>query len=485
MQTATIVMADGMPLNSLVIAALLVGALLLVGVAVWLRGRSRTSEPLVKLGSEDSGRPVAAERLTVDAPVAISENMSLREVKQAKSAKLSGALDAKDLIRAERERRRTTVGSAVMEREEAAPVVGETTGEPDESGAGERPATPRTEGTQSSEVTASAPSSSEGAPAPVAAQDSGSAVAPMAFDEGAGRSLSEGLARTRGGFMAKLGALFQSQKVIDDALIDQVEEVLFTADIGVKTAEHLMKTVHKGIAALDAPTSADVWQILKSEMLAVLQRYPGRLRPPADVKPWVVLMVGVNGAGKTTTIGKLAARWQARGSKVLMVAADTFRAAAVDQLEEWSRRVGCGFHRGVDQSDPSGVIFDGVSRAVSEGYDIVLVDTAGRLQTKKPLMDELQKIVRTSAKVIPGTPHETVLVLDANTGQNGIQQARLFAEAAGLSGLILTKLDGTAKGGVAMGVSQELSVPVYYVGIGEAAEDLREFDAREFVEALF
>jgi fused signal recognition particle receptor len=139
----------------------------------------------------------------------------------------------------------------------------------------------------------------------------------------------------------------------------------------------------------------------------------------------------------------------------------------------------------VDQSDPSGVIFDGVSRAVSEGYDIVLVDTAGRLQTKKPLMDELQKIVRTSAKVIPGTPHETVLVLDANTGQNGIQQARLFAEAAGLSGLILTKLDGTAKGGVAMGVSQELSVPVYYVGIGEAAEDLREFDAREFVEALF
>lgn len=296
--------------------------------------------------------------------------------------------------------------------------------------------------------------------------------------------MREGLARTRGGFLARLGQLFQGRTVVDDGLMEQMEEVLFTADIGVKTSQQLLEAVQRWADSAETPTVEGVWEVLRSEMGAMLRAHQRSLAPDGAHRPLVVMMVGVNGAGKTTTIGKLAARWQGEGRRVMMVAGDTFRAAAADQLLEWSSRVGCLFHRGEEGADPSGVVFDGLKEAVRQDVDVVLVDTAGRLQTKKPLMDELQKITRTTGKAVPGAPHEVVLVLDANTGQNGLQQARLFAEAASLTGVVLTKLDGTAKGGIVLGVSQELRIPVYFVGIGEAPEDLRPFDAEEFVEAL-
>ena len=297
------------------------------------------------------------------------------------------------------------------------------------------------------------------------------------------KTLSEGLEKTRGGFFARLGDLFSSSTKLDDEVVEELEELLFTADIGVKTSQHLLQKVQERIDADGVTDPQAVYGFLRDEMSALLRANHQPL--VLDASPFVMLMVGVNGAGKTTTIGKLAAQFQAEGKRVLMVAGDTFRAAAVGQLERWSERVGCGFHRGADEVDPSGVIYDGIARGVAEGFDVILCDTAGRLQTKAPLMDELRKMGRVSGKALDGAPHATVLVLDANTGQNAIQQAKLFSEAVPVTGVVLTKLDGTAKGGVVLGLSQELGLPIHYIGIGEAVEDLRPFDADEFVDAIF
>jgi fused signal recognition particle receptor len=329
-----------------------------------------------------------------------------------------------------------------------------------------------------------------GAPAPSRAQAPAAASpAPPAaavaqpVDAGAGRSMKEGLEKTRGGFIARLGALFSSKPVLDEALLEQVEEVLFTSDVGVKAGERLMQALHRRVAA-GGEDATRVWEALRSEAAAILDASQKPFALPAS-RPAVLLMVGVNGVGKTTTIGKLAARFQRQGLSVMMVAGDTFRAGAVGQLEEWSKRVGCPIHMGADGIDPASVVFDGIKAGVAAGADVILVDTAGRLQTKVPLMDELRKIGRVCDKAVPGAPHETILVLDANTGQNAVQQARMFGEAVPLSGLVLTKLDGTAKGGAVIGISDELRVPIYFMGIGEAVEDLRPFDVPEFVEALF
>ncbi len=304
-------------------------------------------------------------------------------------------------------------------------------------------------------------------------------------EEAPTRALEAGLEKTRGGFVARIGRLFSGKSKLDADLVEQLEEVLFTADIGVQTSQRLIEAVQERFGSGEIEDTDRVWDVLRAETSAILAQNPGLLPDTPEKKPFVLMMVGVNGAGKTTTIGKLAAQYSRRGLRVLMIAGDTFRAAAVDQLAEWADRVGCEIFRGEEGADPSGVVFDGMKYATEINADVVLCDTAGRLQTKKPLMDELRKIVRVADKALPGAPHETVLVIDANTGQNAIQQATLFQEAVPLTGLVLTKLDGTAKGGVIIAIGQEMQLPIYFIGIGESIEDLRRFDAEEFVDALY
>ena len=295
--------------------------------------------------------------------------------------------------------------------------------------------------------------------------------------------LRKGLTATRGGFMAKLKALFVGKKEIDPALLDQIEEVMISSDVGVKTTQQILERLRDQLKKNELADSDAVWAALRAEAMRILTiPVPAT---PKSAKPVVVLMVGVNGVGKTTTIGKLATKWNAEGKKVILGAGDTFRAAAVQQLEVWGKRVGAEVVKGKEGADPGAVAFEATKKAQEIGADFLLVDTAGRLHTKVNLMDEIKKVKRTIAKAYEGAPHETFLVIDATTGQNALTQAALFKEALELSGIILTKLDGTAKGGVVLGVCDELKVPVRYIGLGERAEDLREFVAADFVEALF
>ena len=257
-----------------------------------------------------------------------------------------------------------------------------------------------------------------------------------------------------------------------------------SADLGVKTADDLLQQVKQRASSEDAET---IKSVLRDAILEKLRRVEPSAHEGLDLeaRPHVILVLGVNGSGKTTTIGKLAARHVAAGHKVVLGAADTFRAAAIEQLQVWGERVGCDVIVGMAGGDPSAVAFDTVQAAQARGADVAIIDTAGRLQTQKPLMEELGKLARVIGKNLEGAPHETLLVLDSNTGQNAISQARLFAEVTDVTGLVLTKLDGTAKGGVIVGLADELGIPVKLVGVGEAIEDLRDFHAEEFVEALF
>jgi|CZKU01.1.fsa_nt_gi fused signal recognition particle receptor len=295
--------------------------------------------------------------------------------------------------------------------------------------------------------------------------------------------LRKGLAASRGGFVARLSALFQGKKEIDPAILEQVEEVMLTSDVGPKTTQAILARLRGSLERNELRDADAVWAALRAEASRILQIGGGAVRLSA--KPTVVLMVGVNGVGKTTTIGKLATRYNAAGKTVMLAAGDTFRAAAVQQLEVWGKRVGSEVVRGKEGADPAAVAFDATNRAKENGIDLLFIDTAGRLHTKAPLMDEIKKVRKTIAKAMDGAPHETFLVLDATTGQNALQQAALFKDALDLTGIVLTKLDGTAKGGIVLGICDELGVPVRYVGLGERAEDLREFHADEFVEALF
>ncbi|MCL2824178.1 MAG: signal recognition particle-docking protein FtsY [Polyangiaceae bacterium] len=296
--------------------------------------------------------------------------------------------------------------------------------------------------------------------------------------------LRKGLGKSResGGFFGRLAALITGRREIDPGLVDEIEEVLITSDVGVKTTELLLSRLREGLKSKELGDSDKVWAALRQEAVRILSVGDGGLALRA--KPTVVLFVGVNGSGKTTTIGKMATHQRSEGRKVLLAAGDTFRAAAVQQLQVWGDRVGCEIARGKDCADPSAVVFDAIRRAAAEDVDLVLADTAGRLHTKTNLMDELKKVVRTAGKALDGAPHEILLVLDATNGQNALAQSRQFAEALPLSGIVLTKLDGTAKGGMVLGICDELKVPVRYIGIGERAEALRPFDADEFVEAL-
>ncbi len=297
-------------------------------------------------------------------------------------------------------------------------------------------------------------------------------------------SLSPGLARTRAGWVSRLGQLFAGKREIDPSLVEEIEKVLLTADIGVRTSQKLLEEIRASLGKRELADPKAVWDYLRKRSIEFL-RFEAPNVDFTRAKPFVLLTIGVNGSGKTTTIGKLASKLKADGKSVMLAAGDTFRAAAAEQLEVWGARVGVPVVRGKEASDPSSVIFDGIKRAVNEGMDVVIADTAGRLHTKTNLMEELQKIRRVAGKALDGAPHETWLVIDATSGQNAIAQAQIFTQAMAVTGIVLTKLDGTAKGGVILGIADQLGIPVRYIGVGERVEDLREFDAEEFVEALF
>jgi len=292
----------------------------------------------------------------------------------------------------------------------------------------------------------------------------------------------KGLERTRDILNADVMDLARGQRPLDPKDLDAIEEALIAADLGVPAVQEAMEVLRRRSSQIWTEGPEAMRAVLKEEIRRAVDRAP-ETRPFAR-RPWVVFVVGVNGVGKTTTIAKLAHAWKAEGRTTLLCAADTFRAAAAEQLEIWAHRTGSPFHRGAEGADPSAVLTDGLRAARSRGYDAVLVDTAGRLHTKGNLMAELAKMARVAGKEVPGAPHETLLVLDATVGSNGLVQGREFAKAAGVTGLVLTKLDGTAKGGVAVAVVRALGVPIRYVGVGETPDDLLPFDARAFAEGL-
>jgi len=292
-----------------------------------------------------------------------------------------------------------------------------------------------------------------------------------------------GLTRTRRVLQTPVEDLARGRRPLSAADLDAVEEALIAADLGLPAVQDAMELLRARSARIVEGGLPAMQELLESEIRRALER---PLAPaPFSTRPWVVFVVGVNGAGKTTSIGKLARRWSAEGRSIGLVAADTFRAAAAEQLAVWAERTGAAFHRGAEGADPAAVLTDGLRSARARGLDAVLVDTAGRLHTKGNLMAELAKMSRVAGREIEGAPHESLLVLDATVGSNGLAQGREFARAGGVTGLVLTKLDGTAKGGVAVAVVRELGVPIRYVGVGESAEDLLPFDAAAFAAGLF
>ena len=296
--------------------------------------------------------------------------------------------------------------------------------------------------------------------------------------------LKSGVQKTRAGLVNALEDALQGKKEIDADLLEELEATLLAADVGVRTTEEILERIRQRVERHQLADAAELKALIREQLLEILaasERAPARVAEP----PAVVLLVGVNGSGKTTTIGKLGQRFRNERRSVLLCAADTFRAAAIEQLEVWGQRTGIQVVRQGPGSDSSAVLFDAVQAAKARKIDYVLVDTAGRLQTKENLMLELQKMSRTARKVIPGAPHEVLLVLDATTGQNGLEQARKFTESSGVTGIVLTKLDGTAKGGIVVAIARELNMPIRYVGVGEKVEDLLPFDSEKFIQSLF
>jgi fused signal recognition particle receptor len=296
--------------------------------------------------------------------------------------------------------------------------------------------------------------------------------------------LKQGVEKTRQGLVSRLEDALQGRKAIDADLLDELEYALIGSDVGVNTTAEILERVRDAADRRTLADSSQVRGLIREHLLEILRESD---RPMSYVAspPAVVMVVGVNGAGKTTTIGKLAHRFRGEGRSVLLCAADTFRAAAIDQLEIWGQRTSTEVVRQQPGSDPSAVLFDALHSAKARKHDYVIVDTAGRLQTKTNLMAELEKMRRTAERVIPGAPHETLLILDATTGQNGLEQARKFTESAGVTGIVLTKLDGTAKGGVVVAIARELNLPIRYIGVGEQAGDLLPFEPEAFIDSLF
>ncbi|MDY0374979.1 MAG: signal recognition particle-docking protein FtsY [Desulfobacterium sp.] len=295
--------------------------------------------------------------------------------------------------------------------------------------------------------------------------------------------LKQGLSKTRDILFTDIDELFSQKRKIDDNLLEEIEESLIMADLGVDLTLKVMENISKKSKGIS--NAHELKELLKNEIQALFPEDSPEQNKTDPIKPRVIMVVGVNGTGKTTTLGKLAMRFNRQGQKVLIAAADTFRAAAIEQVSEWAARANVGIVKHRDGSDPAAVAFDGVEAALARGVDILLIDTAGRLHTQKNLMEELKKIKRTIAKRLPGAPHEVLMVLDATTGQNAISQATLFNEAVGVTALALTKLDGTAKGGIAISISGTMKIPLKYIGLGEGIDDLEEFNSKQFINALF
>ena len=294
--------------------------------------------------------------------------------------------------------------------------------------------------------------------------------------------LAEGLKKTRESMARKVDAIVNSFTQIDEELFEELEETLIMSDVGVATSAEICRRLRAAVKQRGVTDAAEVRELIKEIIADMLA---GGEALSISTKPSIVLVIGVNGVGKTTTIGKLAASLKAQGKQVLLGAADTFRAAAIDQLQVWADRAGVEMVRQSEGADPAAVVFDAITAGRARGVDVIICDTAGRLHNKKNLMDELSKISRVILREAPGCDVEVLLVLDATTGQNALNQARQFKEAAGITGIILTKLDGTARGGVVIGIRQELEVPIKYIGVGEQVDDLRPFNAADFVDALF
>ena len=301
--------------------------------------------------------------------------------------------------------------------------------------------------------------------------------------------LEEGLEKTRTSFLGKIDRAIRGKDTIDDEVLDDLEEALVTSDVGVTTTLEVIKRVESRVARDKYVSSKELTQLIRSEIADLVLKASAHSPADYDIdlpnKPHVIMVVGVNGVGKTTTIGKLACKYKAAGKSVILGAADTFRAAATEQLEIWAKRADVEIIKQGHGADPAAVAFDTVSAAATRGSDIAIIDTAGRLHTKGGLMDELTKIKRVMDRQMSGAPHEVLLVLDASTGQNAIRQAEEFTRSVDVTGLVLTKLDGTAKGGIVIGISHEFQIPVKYIGVGEQIDDLQLFDKKQFVDALF
>lgn len=295
--------------------------------------------------------------------------------------------------------------------------------------------------------------------------------------------LEKGLARTHTGFIDRIAAVFRRSGTLDSETMDTLEETLVGTDIGVRTAYQLFEHIKKDAAALESPEQA--MDLIRHEITGILEQRETALTIPEGTKPFVIMVSGVNGSGKTTTIAKIARRFINDGKSVIVASGDTYRAAAIEQLEHWANKVGADFIRSHEGADPSAVAFDGLEAAIARGHDVLIVDTAGRLHTKENLMDELKKTRRVLDKKLAGAPHEVLLVLDATLGQNALEQTRQFHDAVGVTGITLTKLDGSAKGGVIVGIANEFDIPIRFIGVGEGMDDLQPFAADVFVEALF
>lgn len=310
------------------------------------------------------------------------------------------------------------------------------------------------------------------------------------FSKDKKQNLDRGLEKTKEGVLGKLRRVFTGRRTIDDDFLDELEEVFITSDVGAETTLKIIDRIQARVARDKYVDMDELNELLCQEISALLAESDNgdddaSFTPPAGKKPYVIMVVGVNGVGKTTTIGKLAHHYKNAGNKVMLGAADTFRAAAVEQLDEWARRADVPVVKQQLGSDAAAVAFDTLSSAVANNVDVVIIDTAGRLHNKKGLMDELSKIKRVMEKVVPGAPHEVLLVLDGSTGQNAFEQARQFSAATQVTHLAVTKLDGTARGGVVIGISDQFKIPVKYIGIGEGIDDLQLFNKRAFVESLF
>lgn len=299
--------------------------------------------------------------------------------------------------------------------------------------------------------------------------------------------LKEGLAKTRGGIVGKVTRLISTKSTIDDDLLERIEEILIAGDVGVDASLNIIDSMRKRVKEDRYTDASDLNRLLRDELQRQFDNGSEQIGSVATLlsPPHVIMVVGINGVGKTTTIGKLAHNYIKDGKTVVIAAADTFRAAANEQLEIWARRAGADIIQQARGSDPAAVAFDAVKSATSKGTDVVIIDTAGRLHTKVNLMEELKKIRRVIQKQKPDAPHEVLLVIDASTGQNGVQQAKQFGAAVGVTGIVLTKLDGTAKGGIVLAITKEMNIPVKYIGVGEQIDDLQPFDKNKFVEALF